>query len=86
MKSTSTCLFFYSLGLYWMPYSLNSIDQRAILPNKSGFVWCFGEGGRLVPQWDAPESRGEASWLLSGGLRRPTQDDYTWSLHRLKVC
>ena len=30
-KSTKTCSFFESLGLYWMPYSLNSITQRAIL-------------------------------------------------------
>ena len=34
-KSAKTCPFFESLGLYWMPYSLNSIVQRAILPNRS---------------------------------------------------
>ena len=35
-KSTKTCPFFASLGLYWMPYSLSSIAQRAILPDRSG--------------------------------------------------
>ena len=35
-KSAKTCPFFESLGLYWMPYSLNSIAQRAILPDISG--------------------------------------------------
>ena len=36
MKSTSTCPFFESLGLYWMSYSLSLIAQRVILPDKSG--------------------------------------------------
>ena len=36
MKSARTCSFFKSLDLYWMPYSLNSIAQRAILPDRSG--------------------------------------------------
>ena len=36
MKSTNTCPFFESLGLYWISYSLSSIAQRAILPDKSG--------------------------------------------------
>ena len=36
MKSAKTCPFFESLGLYWMPYSLNSIAQRAILPDILG--------------------------------------------------
>ena len=35
-KSANTCPFFASLGLYWNPYSLSSISQRAILPNRSG--------------------------------------------------
>ena len=35
-KSAKTCPFFASLGLYWMPYSLSSIAQRAILPDRSG--------------------------------------------------
>ena len=35
-KSAKTCPFFESLGLYWMPYSLSSIAQRAILPDISG--------------------------------------------------
>ena len=35
-KSAKTYPFFESLGLYWMPYSLNSIAQRAILPDISG--------------------------------------------------
>ena len=30
-KLAKTCPFFESLGLYWMPYSLNSIAHRAIL-------------------------------------------------------
>ena len=34
-KSAKTCPFFESLGLYWIPYSLNSIAQRAILPDIS---------------------------------------------------
>ena len=36
VKSASTYPFFESLGLYWMPYSLSSIAQRAILLDKSG--------------------------------------------------
>ena len=35
-KSAKTCPFFKSLVLYWVPYSLNSIAQRAILPDRSG--------------------------------------------------
>ena len=35
-KSAKTCPFFESLGLYWIPYSLNSIAQRAILSDISG--------------------------------------------------
>ena len=34
-KSAKTCPFFASLGLYWMPYSLISITQWAILPDIS---------------------------------------------------
>ena len=47
MKSANTCPFFDSLGLYWMPYSLSSIAQRAILLEKSG-LWSVLERGRLV--------------------------------------
>ena len=36
MKSAKTCPLFESLVLYWMAYSLNSIAQRAILPDRSG--------------------------------------------------
>ena len=35
-KLAKTYTFFESLGLYWIPYSLNSIAQRAILPDKFG--------------------------------------------------
>ena len=35
-KSAKTWPFFASLGLNWMPYSLSSIAQRAIRPNRSG--------------------------------------------------
>ena len=35
-KSAKTFPFFASLGLYWMPYSLSSIAQRAIRPNRLG--------------------------------------------------
>ena len=38
IKSAKTYPFFYSLGLYWMSYSLNSITQRAILVEKSS-LW-----------------------------------------------
>ena len=38
MKSANTCPFFNSLSLYWMPYSLSSTAQWAILPEKSG-LW-----------------------------------------------
>ena len=38
MKLANTYPFFDSLSLYWMPYSLSSITQRAILPEKSG-LW-----------------------------------------------
>ena len=34
-KSARTCPFLANLGLYWIPYSLSSTAQRAILPNKS---------------------------------------------------
>ena len=34
-KSAKTYPFFESLGLYWMPYSLSSIAQWAILPERS---------------------------------------------------
>ena len=61
MKSTSTCPFFESLGLYRMSYSLSSIAQRAILPDKSGLCMVLRRGSRLVQQWDAPGNRGEAS-------------------------
>ena len=47
MNSTSTCPFFESLGLYWMLYSLSSIAQRAILPDKSGLCIVLRRG-RLV--------------------------------------
>ena len=47
MKSAKTCPFFYSLGLYWMSYSLSSIAQRAILPKKSS-LWSVLWRGRLV--------------------------------------
>ena len=33
-KSTKTFSFFESLNLYWMTYSLNSIAQRVILPDR----------------------------------------------------
>ena len=36
-KSSRTCPFLANLGLYWIPYSLSSIAQRAFLPNKSYF-------------------------------------------------
>ena len=35
-KSAKTCPFFESLSLYWMPYSLNSIAQWAIVQDRSG--------------------------------------------------
>ena len=47
MKSAKTCPFFYSLGLYWMSYSLSSISQLAILPKKSG-LWSVLQRGRSV--------------------------------------
>ena len=47
MKSTNTCPFFDSLGLYWMSYSLSSIAERAILPEKSG-LWSVLRRGRSV--------------------------------------
>ena len=98
MKSTSTYPFFESLGLYWIPYSLSSIAHRAILPDKSGLCIVLrrggrgggggggGGGGQLIRQWGAHGSKGEVFWSLSGGLRRPTQDGYTWFLHRLRIC
>ena len=44
MKSISTCPFFKSLSLYWMPYSLSSIAQRAILPDKLGLCMVLWRG------------------------------------------
>ena len=86
MKSTSTCPFFESLGLYWMSYSLSSIAQRAILLDKLGLCIVLRRGRSVNTKWDVSGSRGEVSWLLSGGLRLPAQDGYTWSLHRLRIC
>ena len=40
-KLAKTCPFFASLDLYWIPYSLSSIAQQAILPDRSGL--------RIVP-------------------------------------
>ena len=47
MKSTKTCPFFDSLGLYWIPHLLSSTVQRAILPDKSG-LWIVLWRGRSV--------------------------------------
>ena len=44
MKSTSTCPFFEILGLYRMSYSLSSIAQQAILPDKSGLCMVLRRG------------------------------------------
>ena len=44
MKSTRTCPFFESLGLYWMSYSLSSTTQRVILPDKSGLCIVLRRG------------------------------------------
>ena len=44
MKSANTCPLFESLSLYWMPYSLSSIPQRAILPDISGLCIVFRRG------------------------------------------
>ena len=47
MKSAKTCPFFYSIGLYWMSYSLSLIAQRAILPKNLG-LWSVLRKGRSV--------------------------------------
>ena len=47
MKSANTYPFFDNLGLYWMPYTLSSTAQQAILPEKSG-LWSVLWRGRLV--------------------------------------
>ena len=86
MKSTSTCLFLKALACIGCRTHLVQLPSEPFFQISRAYVWCFGEGGRLVQHWDALGNRGEASWLLSGGLRRPPQDDYTWSLHRLKIC
>ena len=44
MKSTRTCPFFESLGLYWIPYSLSSTAHRAILFDKSGLCIVLRRG------------------------------------------
>ena len=44
MKSTSTCPFSESLGLYWIPYSLSSTAHRAILLEKSGLCIVIQRG------------------------------------------
>ena len=46
-KSTKTCPFFESLGLYWIPYSLSSIAYQAIFPDRSG-LWIVPRSGRSV--------------------------------------
>ena len=61
MKSTKTCPFFDSLGLYWMSYSLSSIAQRAILPEKLG-LWSVLRRGRSVSTiMDMPGNMGRVS-------------------------
>ena len=77
MKSANTCPFLDSLGLYWMPYSLSSIAQGAILPEKSGLWSVLRRGRLLVQQWGVLGSMGGVSWLLFEGLRLPAQGDYT---------
>ena len=47
IKSAKTCPFFYSIGLYWMSYSLSSITQQAILLEKLG-LWSVLRRGRSV--------------------------------------
>ena len=46
-KSAKTCPFFESLGLYWIPYSLSSIANLSILPNKSD-LWIVPRSGISV--------------------------------------
>ena len=46
-KSAKTCPFLESLGLYCIPYSLNSIAHRAILSDKSG-LWIVPRSGRSM--------------------------------------
>ena len=46
-KSAKTCPFLESLGLYCIPYSLNSIAHRAILLDRSG-LWIVPRSGRSV--------------------------------------
>ena len=46
-KSAKTCPFLESLGLYCIPYSLSSIANRAILPDKSS-LWIVPRSGRSV--------------------------------------
>ena len=46
-KSTKTCPFLESLGLYYIPYSLSSIAHRAIRPERSG-LWIVPRSGRSV--------------------------------------
>ena len=48
MKSANTFPFFDSLGLYWMPYSLSLITQRAILLEKLLGLWSVLQRGRSV--------------------------------------
>ena len=46
-KSAKTCPFLESLGLYCIPYSLNSISHGAILPDRSS-LWIVPRSGRSV--------------------------------------
>ena len=53
-KSAKTCPLFESLGLYWIPYSLNSIAHRAILPDRSD-LWIVPRSRRSISTttgWD----------------------------------
>ena len=84
-KSAKTCPFFESLGLYWIPYSLNSISQRAILPDISGYESCPGAEDQLAPQRDEPGSRGRASGRLSEGPRQLARGGYIWSPRRSRI-
>ena len=46
-KSTKTCPFLESLGLYCIPYLLSSIAHRAIRPDRSS-LWIVPRSGRSV--------------------------------------
>ena len=61
MKSANTCPFFYSLGWYWMSYSLVRLPSEPFCQRSQAYGVCSGEECRLALQWGVPRNMGRVS-------------------------